>query len=142
MGRFFKKIPKDVSLVNPIWISEFGATYPYKNETPRKMGYKKLQSYKGTLGVSLKNKSYKNIFDELLPPYATYSRSRKETKIDSYEFPVWKKNFIKKNREFYKTNKYWIDPWLKKYKKANISMLNEPTHRKFEWNCHGEKIYF
>ena len=29
--------------------------------------------------------------------------------------------------------------WLKKYKESNISMAQEPTHRKFEWNCHGEK---
>ena len=136
---FLKRIPDGVNLVKPMWISEFGATYPYENDTPRKIGYKKLQNYKGTLGVSLKNKNYIEIFGDLLPPYATYSRSRNENKKESNEFPVWKKNFIKINREFYKKHKKWINPWLKKYKNSNISMLQEPTHKKFEWNCSGEK---
>ena len=136
---FLKRVPSGVSLVSPMWISEFGATYPFENEAPRKIGYKKLQSYKGTFGATLKNKSKEKIFNDLLPPYATYSRSRNELKEESYEFPTWKKNFIKINREFYEDNKDWINPWLTKYKKSKILMLQEPTHRKFEWNCHGEK---
>ena len=36
---FLKRIPKKVNLVSPMWIAEFGATYPYENETPRKIGY-------------------------------------------------------------------------------------------------------
>ena len=31
----------------------------------------------------------------------------------------------------------WALPVLDK--KSKILMLKEPTHRKFEWNCHGEK---
>ena len=92
---FLKRIPKNETLYNPLWIAEFGATYPFEEEAPRKFSLKKLQQYKGTLGVSLKNKSKEEIFDDLLPPYATYSRSRNES-IRNYEFPEWKKIFIKK----------------------------------------------
>ena len=136
---FLKRIPKNETLYNPLWIAEFGATYPFEKEAPRKLSLKKLQQYKGTLGVNLKNKSKEEIFDDLLPPYATYSRSRNESIEESYEFPEWKKIFIKRNRDFYKRNKKWIDPWLKKYKFNKLQMFKEPTHRKFEWNCFGEE---
>ena len=137
---FLSRIPKGNSLYSPLWIGEFGATYPYEEQTPSKISLKKLQEFKGTLGSSLKNKSKKEIFDNLLPPYATYSRSRNENIKDSYEFPEWKKLFIKRNREFYKYNKKWIDPWINKYKNKKLKLYKEPTHRKFEWNCHGEKF--
>ena len=139
---FLKRIPKGEYLYSPLWIGEFGATYPYEDETPRKISLQKLKLYKGTLGVSLKNKSKREILENFLPPYATYSRSRNESIEESYEFPEWKKLFIKRNREFYKRNKKWIDPWLKKYKKSSFRMLSEPTHRKFEWNCYGDEYTF
>ena len=60
--KFLKSIPKDVKLLSPLWISEFGATYPYKKYTPSKIGPTKLKNYKGTLGVSLKNKSKEKNF--------------------------------------------------------------------------------
>ncbi len=127
-----------VKIYNPLWISEFGATYPFEDTTPSKMGPTQLKKYRGTLGVSLKNKSKEKIF-EFIPPYARYSRSINESKRESRKFPDWKIKFIKDLRNFYKVNKKWIDPWLKKYKKPKYSMANEPTHRKFEWNCKGEK---
>lgn len=47
------------------------------------------------------------------------------------DMPNWKKNFLRQNREFYLSNKNFIDEWVKKYdmtKKVKI-------YRKFEWNC-------
>ena len=44
-----------------------------------------------------------------------------------------------KNSPWYK-NKKWIDPWMKKYSNPKFSIALEPTHRKFEWNCYGEKF--
>lgn len=45
--------------------------------------------------------------------------------------PDWKKNIVKKNREFYLKNKNEIDKWYAKYD----SVLDIKTFRKFEWNC-------
>ena len=44
--------------------------------------------------------------------------------------PLWKLDFIKKNKELYRTNKKFIDAWYKKYDKLNWV---KKTHRKFEW---------
>ena len=46
--------------------------------------------------------------------------------------PVWKKDFINKNLEFYIKNKKVIDSWLKKYSKLNDIPA---SRRKFEWQA-------
>jgi DNA (cytosine-5)-methyltransferase 1 len=46
--------------------------------------------------------------------------------------PVWKKDFINKNLEFYKKNKKSIDSWLKKYSKLEDFPA---SRRKFEWQA-------
>lgn len=51
---------------------------------------------------------------------------------DISHFPVWKQDFIKKNRELYLDNKSFIDKWMKKWK---IRDLFTPTNRKFEWQA-------
>ncbi|HEY9117844.1 MAG TPA: DNA cytosine methyltransferase, partial [Roseivirga sp.] len=43
----------------------------------------------------------------------------------------WKQNFIRQNREFYKENAKWIDPWLPKILKF------PPSLQKLEWNIKG-----
>ena len=50
--------------------------------------------------------------------------------------PIWKKDFIRKNRDLYHRNKKFIDEWMKKYNNLKEWV---PTHRKFEWQA-GEKI--
>ncbi len=47
-------------------------------------------------------------------------------------YPDWKAEFCRKNRELYKSNKKFIDKWLKKW-----NYLNDftPTNRKFEWQA-------
>jgi DNA (cytosine-5)-methyltransferase 1 len=49
--------------------------------------------------------------------------------------PVWKKNFVNKNRAFYLEHKEFIDSWIEKYQmNARIKL-----YQKFEWNC-GEDV--
>jgi DNA (cytosine-5)-methyltransferase 1 len=48
-------------------------------------------------------------------------------------FPKWKQDFIRQNREFFASNKRWIEPLLKEIKEYPAS------HQKFEWNCKGEE---
>jgi len=122
--KFLKLFPKDEQLPSfPIWTMEFGATYPYENATPHAMGERKLGRRRGTHGTPLKNAPIGQRM-ALLPSYA---RSRRR------EFPAWKIDFIRKNREFYNTHKEWIDPWLP-------SILDFPaSFQKLEWNCKGEK---
>jgi DNA (cytosine-5)-methyltransferase 1 len=51
---------------------------------------------------------------------------------DEDNFPEWKKNFVSKNRNFYKTNKKVIDTW-----KTQNPQFSEfpPSRRKFEWQA-------
>lgn len=55
---------------------------------------------------------------------------------DISEFPEWKKNFVRKNKELYKRNKEFIDIWARKWK---IFSEFTSTQKKFEWQC-GSKI--
>jgi len=48
----------------------------------------------------------------------------------SSSIPAWKADFIKKNKELYKSNKAFIDRWYEKYDKLKWV---KKTHRKFEW---------
>lgn len=103
----------------PIWAMEFGATYPFEGKAPIKQDRKLLVKYKGTFGQKINGHSIDEIL-ECLPNYA---------RTDDNEFPDWKKNYIRSNREFYSRNKKWIDKWLLKVKNF------ENSHLKLEWNC-------
>jgi DNA (cytosine-5)-methyltransferase 1 len=103
----------------PIWAMEFGADYPYENIAPINLTPKDFKNKKGTFGSKIVGHNIDQILDEL-PIYA---------RTDQKEFPAWKKNYIKRNREFYKKNKIWIDKWLPQIKNF------ENSHQKFEWNC-------
>lgn len=46
------------------------------------------------------------------------------------DMPLWKKDFINKNKELYLKNKDFIDSWYKKYDQMKWV---KKTHRKFEW---------
>lgn len=50
--------------------------------------------------------------------------------------PEWKKEFVRKNKDLYKTNKGFIDKWLSKYN--NLEKFS-PTHHKMEWQA-GDSI--
>lgn len=47
-------------------------------------------------------------------------------------FPLWKQDFIEKNKKLYQRNKKFIDKWFLKW--DNLKDFT-PTERKFEWQC-------
>ncbi|GGC12581.1 hypothetical protein GCM10011494_34260 [Novosphingobium endophyticum] len=121
---FIKAFPKDQDLPSfPIWAMEFGATYPLFGATPNERGYRGLGRYKGAFGQELKGLSPPGV-EAALPGYA-------RTKLK--EFPEWKIDFIRKNREFYDAHRDIIDPWLPKIRDF------PPSFQKLEWNCKGGK---
>ena len=121
--RFIKACPKSVELPSfPIWSMEFGATYPYESETPFAASTRKLHQVRGSHGRPLRGLSRAEIMDAL-PSYA---------RVETKKFPKWKIDFIRQNRDFYRQNKKWIDPWLP------AILEFHPSLQKFEWNCKGE----
>ena len=48
------------------------------------------------------------------------------------EFPAWKKEFVRKNKELYQNNKSFIDKWFVKY--DYLKDLSK-THHKMEWQA-------
>jgi DNA (cytosine-5)-methyltransferase 1 len=126
---FLKRCPVDVELPSfPLWSMEWGATYPFENDTPyarkKKFGFGGLKGFKGSHGVRL---GHLRALDERW--YALPSHARTETK----HFPKWKKDFIRQNRKFYEDNKNWIDPWQEQILEFPSSL------QKFEWNVKGGK---
>ncbi|PAK47923.1 DNA cytosine methyltransferase [Paenibacillus sp. 7541] len=119
---FLDMYPENMQLPSfPIWSMEFGATYPFEEETPWKMGPEKLRKYLGAHGKSLENLSDEELFLAL----PSYARSKED------KFPDWKIRFIRQNRSLYEDNRGWIDEWLP-------SILDfPPSFQKFEWNCKG-----
>ena len=122
--KFLDLFPRHVQLPSfPIWAMEFGATYPYADESPAGVGLAALGAFKGSFGRSLDSLDKGNVV-ATLPPYA---------RDPAMKFPKWKIDFIRQNRELYKRHKTWIDKWLP-------SILEfSPSFQKFEWNCQGEE---
>lgn len=132
-GDFLKRSPDSVKLPSfPIWAMEFGATYPYDDDTPpaawdrrRKYGLSGLR-VRGNFGAELDGLSIDEQY-ELIP-----SHSRRS---GDYEFPRWKRTFIRQNREFHRENAEWIDPWMK----AWCPWEFPSSFQKMEWNAQGER---
>lgn len=115
------RLPKEDELPSfPIWAMEFGASYPYENDTPYSLDYE-LSGFRGKLGQDLTGLN-KHAVKNSLPSYASGA-------TDS--FPSWKKTFIKQNRLFYKKNQTIIDDWL-----PNIQNFAS-SFQKLEWNWKG-----
>lgn len=72
---------------------------------------------------------YKGINEKIIgyPIWYDYFKKKPDESM-----PDWKKDFIKKNNELYKSNKDFIDTWSKKYN--NLRDFT-PTQRKFEWQA-------
>lgn len=122
--KIINKIPIEDPLPSfPIWGMEFGCTYPYNKKSPYTKSSKELSKYKGMFELSLKGLNKKDQL-KLLPSYA---------RVEQKEFPDWKKEFIRKNREFF--SKYYssIKSLMNKLKKF------PPSWQKFEWNCLNEE---
>ncbi|MFC2026410.1 DNA (cytosine-5-)-methyltransferase [Chloroflexota bacterium] len=120
---FLDRFPKSEKLPSfPIWSMEFGATYPYQEETPSSISLSELRRYHGTHGCTLKGKTKNELF-ALLPSHARTNEKR---------FPRWKVQFIKQNRDLYERHKEWLDNWKPKITDFHSSF------QKLEWNCQGE----
>lgn len=124
---FLKACPKEVVLPSfPLWSMEWGATYPFEDETPyaRKLNYGKdgLKGFKGSHGCKL---GYLHDIEDRWAALPSHART------EQIEFPKWKKDFIRHNRQFYEDNKSWIDPWLPHILKFPSSL------QKLEWNVQG-----
>ena len=122
--QFLELFPKHEQLPYfPIWAMEFGATYPYVDKSPAGIGITGISKFKGSFGRSLDGLEKQEVI-AALPSYA---------RDPAKQFPTWKINFIRQNRDLYKRNKRWIDEWLP-------SILEfSPSFQKFEWNCKGEE---
>ena len=118
---FLDLFPQGESLPSfPIWTMEFGADYPYMETTPTQLTTRKLTKFRGTHGISLRDLPPSSRMDAI----PSYARTK--------NFPPWKQQFIRQNRELYARHRYWIDKWLPK-------LLEFPSSlQKLEWNCKGE----
>lgn len=124
---FLKSCPKDVDLPSfPLWSMEWGATYPFEDQTPYahkvSHGAGALKGVRGSHGRKLSNLRDFEARWAALPSHA---------RTEQMEFPKWKKDFIRQNRQFYANNKSWIDPWLPNILKFPSSL------QKLEWNVKG-----
>lgn len=116
---FIDQIPKETKLPGfPIWGMEFGATYPYEKSYPLKLSAKILGEYKGNFGKVLKGMSKKDQRANL-PSYARVEKA----------FPIWKRNYIRQNRDFYSDNKKHINGFV-----AKIAEYPSQSWQKLEWN--------
>lgn len=120
--KLLDRLPAEEALPTfPMWAMEWGATYPYVKRTPFASGWQGMGSQAGSFGKPLAWLGPDGV-REALPPYA---------REEADQFPDWKIEFIWKNREFYRSNKKVIDPWLPKL--AGFA----PSFQKLEWNIKG-----
>jgi DNA (cytosine-5)-methyltransferase 1 len=124
---FLARSPSKVELPSfPLWSMEWGATYPFEESTPYaafvKKGKRGLYEMRGSHGARLGE--WESVDDRwaALPSHA---------RTEQMQFPKWKRDFIRQNRQFYADNKKWIDPWLPKILKFPSSL------QKLEWNVKG-----
>lgn len=125
---FLRSSPAGVKLPSfPIWAMEFGATYPYDGATPAalhaELSAKGLAKYRGSFGTPLRGMTV----DQQRAALPSHGRR------PEFTFPKWKVAFIRQNRQFYKDNRSWIDPWLQRSGLWELSS----SLQKFEWNAQG-----
>ncbi|NIC41479.1 DNA cytosine methyltransferase [Aquabacterium sp. A08] len=131
-GDFLRRSPAALKLPSfPIWAMEFGATYPYEDETPpgvwasRTVWGLRQMGFKGSFGQSLDC-----TIDEQITRIPSHAN-----RAGDFHFPQWKRTFIRQNREFYQANRSWIDPWLERWRPQDFPS----SFQKLEWNAQGEE---
>lgn len=121
-AEFLALIPKETKLPSfPIWAMEFDADYPLGNKGPLAYSAGYISRFRGAFGNTLRTTSTQALAS-LLPPYARSVQG----------FPVWKKTFIKQNRQFFRENRRVLLPWIDKVREFH------PSFQKFEWNAQGQ----
>ena len=127
-SKFVNAVPVGLNLPSfPLWSMEWGADYPFEEETPYSIissnGARGLAKYRGSHGTRLSDLSG----EERMAALPSHART------EQLIFPKWKIDFIRKNRIFYSENRQWIDPWMRE-------ILRFPSsHQKLEWNVQGER---
>ncbi len=125
-NNFIETFPDDSALPGfPIWSHEWGATYPYKNYSPQVATIEELTSSRGIYGERIIGANKDNMLKDFIPRYA---------QKDQEKFPDWKISYIKKNRDFYKKNKEFIDDFM--LRNPRLKKL-EFSYQKLEWSCQG-----
>lgn len=131
-GDFLRRSPASLKLPSfPIWAMEFGATYPYEDETPPGVWARRTKyglsgmHLQGSFGMDLDGLRIPEQH-ELIPSHAR--------RAGDCEFPRWKRTFIRQNREFFQANASWITPWLNRWEPWNLPS----SFQKMEWNAQGE----
>ena len=120
--KFVDRFPAEEELPTfPVWAMEFGATYPFEEATPYSLGFEGLDRVHGSFGVPLTGLDA-GAARETLPRYA---------RDQTMQFPAWKIDYIRKNRDLYARHNNWIDPWLPRLRSF------APSFQKLEWNCKG-----
>lgn len=133
-GDFLARTPVDLKIPSfPIWSMEFGATYPYEDETPSAiwarrpmLGLRNMGGLRGSFGYPL---------DGLRVPQQREHIPSHASREGDFKFPRWKRTFIRQNREFYSLNRSWIDPWMEQWRPQNF----HSSFQKLEWNAQGEE---
>ncbi len=132
-GDFLARTPESLKMPSfPIWSMEFGATYPFEDDTPpavwdrRPVWGLRNMHVRGSFGVEL---------DGLKVPEQQAHIPSHAGRDGDLEFPRWKRTFIRQNREFYERNHEWIDPWLAKWRPQDLPS----SFQKLEWNAQGEE---
>lgn len=121
---FLDLIPSDEAIPLPLWGMEYGATYPYEDNSPFSESFKELTKCKGPFGRDLSNLSSK---DEILRALPSYSQREQD------KFPEWKVRYIKRSREFFSKHQEKLAGWSRKI--ASFP----PSFQKLEWNCHEKR---
>ncbi len=120
---FINDLPSNRDPYRPLWSMEFGASYPVEINW-QNISLREWQKYKGNYGHSLAScKSIEDVFNHL----PNYVKSQKGIP------PIWKQNYIKNNRVFYKNNERFIKPAILNA----IKSFKQESWKKFEWNCKG-----
>lgn len=125
-SNFIESFPSNKPLPSfPIWSHEWGANYPFEQKTPSSLSINELKKYKGTYGEDIIGNNKNEMIGSFIPRYSQKNTSK---------FPSWKINYIRKNREFYRENKYFIDDFMKNNPQLKAF---EFSYQKLEWSCQG-----
>ena len=127
-GQFIKALPANSRPPSPTWSQEFGRRYPLEEIHPistQKVRVKDLKSVLHEEGQPVPESRFRKDAVSLFPPYIQSSKT---------QLPDWKKNFIKKNREFWEEISHHLEPgWLEKVRGF------KHTYQKFEWQV-GDSV--
>lgn len=122
--KFISNFPDDSNLPSfPVWSHEWGATYPFEKCSVRTLSINEILEYKGSYGKEIKGN---NLDEAILNYIPRYSQN------DLEYYPAWKVTYIKKNRDFYQSNKDYIDRFMIE----NPQLFDfEFSYQKLEWSC-------